>query len=153
MEKLQTKTDQLDARTRKTKKTSELWGDQWDSNPRPSEPQSDALTSWAMITIVATELSSHTATPERYSPHVCWCKGTHSFWISQYPTLTFHATNFTRHFSAKGYLESRHLHLSHLTTLSLESLFWSVRSMSWSCLPKFRRQETPTVTILRLSRM
>ena len=29
----------------------EYWGNQWGSNPRPSESQSDALTNWAMATI------------------------------------------------------------------------------------------------------
>ena len=28
-----------------------LWGARWDSNPRPSEPQSDALTNWATGTM------------------------------------------------------------------------------------------------------
>ena len=28
-----------------------LWGDWWDSNPRHSEPQSDALTNWTTVTM------------------------------------------------------------------------------------------------------
>ena len=31
--------------------TDSLTGEKWDSNPRPSEPQSDALTNWAILTI------------------------------------------------------------------------------------------------------
>ena len=27
------------------------WGEVWESNPRPSEPQSDVLTNWTNLTI------------------------------------------------------------------------------------------------------
>lgn len=44
-----------------------------------------------MITIVATVLEvAISPLPRDTSLHVCWCKGTHSFWISQYPTPLKH---------------------------------------------------------------
>ena len=56
------------------------WGEERDSNPRPSEPQSDALTSWAILTI---------------SDFVC--KGMPKIWIVQEFAKVFLLICFINH--------------------------------------------------------